>query len=212
MLSPLEVIIQDNFFCPDGFSQASAPVIGEPVVTEALWQQWFQTWFAHLQPQFGHPPFLPPLATASNAGYELGLRLTDDAEIQGLNLHYRQIDTPTDVLAFAALEAELENQPMQISDAADVGAEPLYLGDIVISVDTAQRQAQRLNHDLSTELAWLSAHGFLHLLGWDHADAAQLQQMLAQQAQLLGCIDIAVLIDQYLAEYSDDYGDGQDSE
>jgi probable rRNA maturation factor len=115
----------------------------------------------------------------SAASYELSLRLTDDAEIQELNLQYRQQDKPTDVLAFAALEADVPHAEELRSLL------PLYLGDIVISVDTASKQAQQQAHSLTTELAWLAAHGLLHLLGWDHPDEESLLEMLEQQTLLL---------------------------
>ena len=69
---------------------------------------------------------------------------------------------------------------------------PLYLGDIVISVDTAQRQVQQHGHTLQTELVWLAAHGLLHLLGWDHPDDDSLTRMLSQQAILLQTIGLAI--------------------
>lgn len=134
------------------------------------WQTWFQQWLEILQ-----PALMAPL------GYELSLRLTDDAEIQQLNADYRQKDQPTDVLAFAALEVNTPAVPDRVEG-------PLYLGDLVISVETAQRQAQAAGHTLTIELAWLAAHGLLHLLGWDHPDDGQLMVMLAQQAQLLTAI------------------------
>jgi probable rRNA maturation factor len=68
--------------------------------------------------------------------------------------------------------------------------DPLYLGDIIISVDTAQRQALEQNHELNTELLWLASHGFLHLLGWDHPDEGSLTKMLECQARLLGTIGV----------------------
>jgi probable rRNA maturation factor len=118
--------------------------------------------------------------------YEIALRLTNDTEIQALNAQYRQKDQPTDVLAFAALEVDLpQNEEM-------LASLPLYLGDIVISIDTAKRQADQQEHDLLTELAWLTTHGFLHLLGWDHPDEASLIQMLKQQVVLLKAIGISI--------------------
>jgi probable rRNA maturation factor len=68
---------------------------------------------------------------------------------------------------------------------------PTYLGDIIISIDTAQRQAILQEHDLSTELLWLVSHGFLHLLGWDHPDEETLTTMLACQDRLLGTIGVS---------------------
>lgn len=144
--------------------------------TSAQWQSWTDVWFNCLG------DYLPPAAS-----YELTLRLTDDREIQQLNAQYRQQDQPTDVLAFAILEAELPDY--QILDPT----EPLYLGDIVISVSTADRQSKEAEppHSLNTELAWLACHGILHLLGWDHPDEESLQVMVSQQAHLLNQIGLS---------------------
>ena len=113
---------------------------------------------------------------------EIGLRLTSDRQIQELNLQYRSLDKPTDVLAFAATESQIII-PTELD-------EPLYLGDIIISLDTANRQAKSQNHSLVTELAWLSSHGLLHLLGWDHPDDISLEQMLLRQFQLIELLKI----------------------
>lgn len=114
--------------------------------------------------------------------YELSLRLTNDLEIQTLNAQYRHQDRPTDVLAFATLDLPQFSNPTFLT-------EPLYIGDIVISVETALRQAQDRQHSLNRELVWLASHGFLHLLGWDHPDDSSLLLMLAQQEKLLQSID-----------------------
>lgn len=68
--------------------------------------------------------------------------------------------------------------------------EPLYLGDMIISVETARRQAQQQNHSLTLELAWLAAHGLLHLLGWDHPDDISLHEMLNRQETLLKIVGL----------------------
>ena len=73
---------------------------------------------------------------------------------------------------------------------SDHCTEPLYLGDIVISLETAAQQSQQQGHSLTVELAWLAAHGLLHLLGWDHPDAASLALMLEQQKILLTKVDL----------------------
>lgn len=140
-----------------------------------LWEKWFECWITDLKSQ------LPAANT-----YELSLRLTDDAEIRVLNYQYREQDKPTDVLAFAALEADF---PMNEEMRSQL---PLYLGDIVISVDTANRQATEQGHPLQTELAWLATHGLLHLLGWDHPDETSLLQMLERQAVLLQQIGLTI--------------------
>lgn len=144
-------------------------------ISASTWQTLFERWLAILHKD------LPPAPK-----YELSLRLTDDAEIQTLNAQYRHQDKPTDVLAFAALEVDFP-QPLEMRSQL-----PLYLGDIVISVDTAKRQAQQQGHTLTTELAWLAAHGLLHLLGWDHPDEDSLLQMLDQQNIMLQTVGIAI--------------------
>jgi probable rRNA maturation factor len=159
--------------CPStGYTSAHLLVEdGEPISTET-WQQWFEKWLMVLEPD------ISPIQA-----YALTLRLTNDAEIRSLNALYRQQDRPTDVLAFAALEAPS-------TPTYSWCAHPVELGDIVISVDTALRQAQAGDRSLSQELAWLASHGLLHLLGWDHPDSDSLDLMLTQQSQLLVAIGV----------------------
>lgn len=171
----VELYLQD---CFDETSLAEAVNCGN---TDALsaqtWENWFERWLEIL------PPNIPtPI-------YELGLRLTNDTEIQALNAQYRHQNKPTDVLAFAALEVDYP----QVAEM--LASESLYLGDIVISIDTAKKQAQQQEHPLPTELAWLASHGLLHLLGWDHPDEESLGKMLKQQVILLEAIGIAIDIE-----------------
>ncbi len=98
---------------------------------------------------------------------DVALRLTDDATIHELNRNWRRKNKPTDVLAFAQREAA----------AADAG----LLGDLVISVDTARRQAKR---GLYAELVYLASHGLCHLLGYDHRDDEEERTMNARAAAL----------------------------
>lgn len=101
--------------------------------------------------------------------FEVGLRLTTDAEIRVLNRDYRSKNKPTDVLAFAQREGP----------AAAI--HPELLGDIVISVDTARAQARR---GLPAELLHLASHGLCHLLGYDHNDDEEERAMNARAAAL----------------------------
>jgi len=142
-------------------------------ITETVWSEWFQQWLEIMQPE------LSPIQA-----YELSLRLTGDREIQTLNAQYRHQDKPTDVLAFAALE----NDSPQLDKVYE--SQPLYLGDIIISVETAQRQANLQNHSLRVELSWLATHGLLHLLGWDHPDEESLNHMLTKQQFLLNTVGL----------------------
>jgi len=116
--------------------------------------------------------------------YSLGLTLTDDATIAELNASWRQKPGPTDVLAFAALEEAPPLPPAPDGDG-ELDPEPLELGDIVISLETAARQAQETGLSLAQELLFLASHGLLHLLGWDHPDEATLAAMLERQERLL---------------------------
>jgi probable rRNA maturation factor len=188
----VELYVEDCFY---ESHPAEAVNLGEaqiPISTQ-IWESWFCRWLEILEPDISLER-QPPQVGKSHHGtassiYEIGLRLTDDAEIQALNAQYRQQNKPTDVLSFATLEVDF---PQSEEVTASM---PLYLGDIVVSVDTAKRQAQQQGHSLSTELAWLAAHGLLHLLGWDHPDEETEMRMLKQQATLLKAINIAIDIE-----------------
>lgn len=166
----VELDVQDYFF--ESFPEAAQASGYLDSVSSTTWEDWFRRWLEILD------SYLPPAPS-----YEICLRLTDDTEIQAINAQYRQQDKPTDVLAFAALEVDLPQNP-------EMMVEPLYLGDIVVSINTAQRQANQQDHALSTELAWLASHGLLHLLGWDHPDEESLMAMLKQQVILLQAVGI----------------------
>lgn len=90
---------------------------------------------------------------------ELSILLADDALVHELNRTYRNTDTPTDVLSFAQSEGE----PFARAEEAVP-----HLGDIVISLDTARRQAVEYGQELHDEVAHLLVHGIMHLLGYDH--------------------------------------------
>ena len=103
---------------------------------------------------------------------EASLALVSDEEIRGLNRQYRQIDSSTDVLSFLMGEPNFETEAM-------------VLGDIIISFPTASRQAAKYGHSLERELAFLTVHGMLHLLGYDHKDKQEEGIMFAKQEQIL---------------------------
>jgi probable rRNA maturation factor len=105
---------------------------------------------------------------------ELSIVLTDDQQIQKLNRQYRQVDRPTDVLAFAMREGRFKRF------AGDL------LGDVVVSVPRARAQARQRKVRLLDEITMLVAHGILHLLGWDHDTKAKDKRMRAATARLCG--------------------------
>jgi probable rRNA maturation factor len=104
---------------------------------------------------------------------ELSVLFTGDEHIQTLNRDYRHKNKPTDVLAFALREGEFADteQPM--------------LGDVVVSVDTAARQATAAKKPLLAEVTMLLAHGLLHLLGWDHETAVKDRAMRVETERLV---------------------------
>jgi probable rRNA maturation factor len=172
----------------DAAGLADAQALVDPLAGTGAWADLLGHWLDQLQAE------LPPPLQAG--AYCLGLSLVSDAEIAELNQDWRQKHGPTDVLAFAAQEtiegddggtafAPMPLPPDFSDDDSDLGVEALELGDIVISLETAARQAPDHGHSLAQELQFLASHGLLHLLGWDHPDDASLQAMLARQDQLL---------------------------
>lgn len=117
---------------------------------------------------------------------EVSLTLTHDRRIQQLNRDYRGKDQPTDVLSFALLEG----QPLPPTPPG----EPLLLGDVVISLDTADRQAAEEGRSQAREVAWLVSHGVLHLLGFDHPTPAQRARMKAREDRILADLEEAGLL------------------
>ncbi len=129
-----------------------------------------EPWLTRFQTQMQRMVEVAWLTEATEREFEASLRLCDDAEIRRLNRDYRHKDQATDVLAFAQREG--------------IGGElsPEVLGDIVISIETAERQA---SGELYLEVIHLAAHGLCHLLGYDHQDDAQEAEMNERMRELL---------------------------
>jgi probable rRNA maturation factor len=113
------------------------------------------------------------LALLEREDAELSVAFVDDATIHALNRDYRRKDKPTDVLAFAMSEGELGHMAGRV------------LGDVIISVPTAKRQAKAAKKTILAECTMLLAHGLLHLLGWDHDTAAKDRAMRAETERLI---------------------------
>jgi probable rRNA maturation factor len=107
---------------------------------------------------------------------ELSVLLTNDTEIHALNVLHRRKDKPTDVLSFPLDEGEG-------ADGAVSGTR--ILGDVVISLDTAARQARGRKRELLPEVRFLLAHGILHLIGYDHGNPAEKREMTAMTRRLV---------------------------
>jgi len=125
---------------------------------------------------------------------EVSILLTDDNEIQQINMEYRNIDKPTDVLSFPVIEYET---PGDFTDFEDVMPEcfhpetgELMLGDIVISVERALLQAEEYGHSMEREIAFLTAHSMFHLFGYDHMEENERIIMEDKQNQVLEKLQI----------------------
>lgn len=128
---------------------------------------------------------------------EVDVTIVDDAEIHVLNRDYRQMDKPTDVLSFA-LDDELEDDE---PDFIGGPQEHLY-GDIIISAETAQRQADEYGHGLEREMVYLAVHGMFHLLGYDHMAEDEKAIMRVKEEEALRAIGLAEeLFDHPLGEH-----------
>lgn len=110
---------------------------------------------------------------------EVSVNFVNNQEIQEINRNYRQQDKPTDVISFALLDP-VEGEVNIIGE--DV---PLVLGDIVISIEKAEEQAQDYNHSYERELSFLAIHGFLHLIGFDHMNKEDEAEMFEKQELIL---------------------------
>ena len=111
---------------------------------------------------------------------EISLSFISDRRIQSLNRIYRGKDQPTDVLAFS-----LANSNRIKARTKTDRSPPQFLGDVVISVPTARRQARERRHSLRREIAWLMIHGILHLMGYDHEEASDARRMRRKERALL---------------------------
>ncbi len=137
-----------------------------PEILQVKTQTWLNGAINHLNPQFKKA--------------EVSIALMNDSEIKILNHQYRQIDQPTNVLSFSQFD------PSSPSVKMDTG-QALLLGDIILSLDTLQREASEQNKNLEHHTAHMMVHGFLHLMGYDH--------MIEDEAEIMEALEIKILKD-----------------
>lgn len=113
---------------------------------------------------------------------EVSVLLTNNEKIHSLNREYRGKDMPTDVLSFALSEGD---EPTIVN-----GPEQDLLGDIIISLEKAEEQAKDYGHSLEREVAFLTVHGILHLLGYDHESDTERTEMRGEEEHILGLLGI----------------------
>lgn len=110
---------------------------------------------------------------------EISVSIVDNEEIRKINQQFRNIDRATDVLSFPMLTfAEGEEAEVNENDE-------ILLGDIIISLERAREQAEEYGHSLKREIAFLTAHSMLHLLGYDHMEKDEEAEMFRRQKEIL---------------------------
>ena len=125
---------------------------------------------------------------------EISVSIVDDETIHELNLRHRGMDKSTDVLSFPMIEYAYPSDFTVLEsdgfDSFDPDTGELILGDIVISVDKVIEQAEKYNHGVKREYAFLIAHSMLHLFGYDHMDEVERENMEFKQDEILTRLNI----------------------
>ena len=142
-----------------------------------FWENAFMMWINILLNEFNQ--FLPN-CLLNKKSCSLSFEIVDDLKISDLNKIWLNKLGPTDVLSFPILSKE-----DSVNDLTSI-----EFGDIFISLEMALKQSIKYNNSLEQEVIWLACHGFLHLLGWDHQDQTQLENMLKIQEYLISKLNI----------------------
>lgn len=115
----------------------------------------------------------------------ISITLTNPENIQKINKEYRNIDRATDVLSFPMFE---KNEIKEVCKMNMEGQE--VLGDVIISIEQVQKQAEEYGHSFERELAYMAVHGFYHLMGYDHMEENEKKEMRKKEENILSKLDI----------------------
>jgi probable rRNA maturation factor len=119
-----------------------------------------------------------------NNACEVSVTYTDNEQIHALNLQYREVDRPTDVLSFPLFDYDGESEEPPVDEMLGM------LGDIVLALEQADLQAKEYGHSFEREVAFLTVHSMLHLLGYDHEtgeeDEADMRRRQSDVMDLMG--------------------------
>ena len=115
---------------------------------------------------------------------EIYITLTNNEKIHETNLNMRNVDRPTDVLSFPMFERE------EIPELKEESGESDILGDIIISVEKVEEQAKEYGHSFEREIAYLTTHGMLHLLGYDHMIEDEKKVMRKREEEILAILNM----------------------
>ena len=121
----------------------------------------------------------------------VGVTFVDPERIREINRDFRRVDSVTDVLSFPMIDGYVvDASPAKLLGCVDPETGALELGDIVICVDRAKEQAEDYGHSVHRELGYLSAHGMLHLLGYDHEYEEERAEMRLREEKALGALSL----------------------
>lgn len=109
--------------------------------------------------------------------------VTDDGVIRETNLANRGVDRATDVLSFPMFPMKPGDKPR--AEWADPGADKVYLGDMMISLERAEAQAEEYGHSPEREVCYLAVHSVLHLLGYDHLDEGPMKAQMREREEAI---------------------------
>ncbi len=116
----------------------------------------------------------------------ISITLTNPENIHKINKEYRNIDRATDVLSFPMFEKD------EIKKVCEMNLNGLQqvLGDVIISIEQVQKQAEEYGHSFERELAYMAVHGFYHLMGYDHMEENEKKQMREKEENILSKLEI----------------------
>ena len=137
-----------------------------------FWEEVFLCWIKIILNQ---KDFIFPNFIFDKKSFSLSLQIINDNEISSINQKWMNRSGPTDVLSFPMIS--------DVDTTKDLNF--IELGDLLISLEMAFKQSLEFKHSLNREMLWLASHGFLHLLGWEHNDDNELDDMLNFQEYLI---------------------------
>ena len=166
------------FKCND-FSSLSDNFLYKPdnlIFVSTFWEEVLLCWIKIIieEKNTSFPNFI-----FDKTSFSLSLEIINDNEISSINQKWMNKSGPTDVLSFPMISDEDNTKDLNF----------IELGDLFISLDMAFKQSLEFNHSIKREMLWLTSHGFLHLLGWEHNTALDLDNMLNFQEYLITRLD-----------------------
>jgi len=151
--------------------------LDKAILTKVFWENVFLSWIKIIGSEFSK---YVPSALINKKSFSLSFAIIDNKEITGLNKEWMHKEGATDVLSFPMIDPKVAYDNLSFVE----------LGDIFISLDMVIKQSLEYNNTIQKEILWLASHGFLHLLGWDHKDQKELDNMMNLQEYLINKLNI----------------------